>query len=81
MTTEQEAFHAEERARITGLSARDDLNDLLCKLLHFHEEKGRWEVQVIMTGESCRVRPASLCLLYTSPSPRDQRGSRMPSSA
>ena len=22
-----------------------------------------------------------LCLLYTSPSPRDQRGSRMPSSA
>ena len=25
--------------------------------------------------------PASSCLLYTSPSPRDQRGSRMPSSA
>ena len=24
---------------------------------------------------------ASACLLYTSPSPRDQRGSRMPSSA
>ena len=24
---------------------------------------------------------SSLCLLYTSPSPRDQRGSRMPSSA
>ena len=28
-----------------------------------------------------RVRAARLCLLYTSPSPRDQRGSRMPSSA
>ena len=26
-------------------------------------------------------RPADGCLLYTSPSPRDQRGSRMPSSA
>ena len=26
-------------------------------------------------------RPDSPCLLYTSPSPRDQRGSRMPSSA
>ena len=26
--------------------------------------------------ESCKI-----CLLYTSPSPRDQRGSRMPSSA
>ena len=25
--------------------------------------------------------PATTCLLYTSPSPRDQRGSRMPSSA
>ena len=25
--------------------------------------------------------PALACLLYTSPSPRDQRGSRMPSSA
>ena len=27
------------------------------------------------------VIPAGVCLLYTSPSPRDQRGSRMPSSA
>ena len=26
-------------------------------------------------------RPLTDCLLYTSPSPRDQRGSRMPSSA
>ena len=26
-------------------------------------------------------QPAWACLLYTSPSPRDQRGSRMPSSA
>ena len=27
------------------------------------------------------LEQAMLCLLYTSPSPRDQRGSRMPSSA
>ena len=27
------------------------------------------------------VDNGSICLLYTSPSPRDQRGSRMPSSA
>ena len=27
------------------------------------------------------VEQGALCLLYTSPSPRDQRGSRMPSSA
>ena len=27
------------------------------------------------------AKKANICLLYTSPSPRDQRGSRMPSSA
>ena len=27
------------------------------------------------------AREKMICLLYTSPSPRDQRGSRMPSSA
>eukprot|EP00829_Urostomides_striatus_P001251 TRINITY_DN1144_c0_g1_i2.p4 TRINITY_DN1144_c0_g1~~TRINITY_DN1144_c0_g1_i2.p4 ORF type:complete len:116 (+),score=84.74 TRINITY_DN1144_c0_g1_i2:48-350(+) len=31
-------------------------------------------------GEKKQKHP-QLCLLYTSPSPRDQRGSRMPSSA
>ena len=28
-----------------------------------------------------QFEPYNFCLLYTSPSPRDQRGSRMPSSA
>ena len=28
-----------------------------------------------------KLKEFSFCLLYTSPSPRDQRGSRMPSSA
>ena len=45
-----------------------------------------WEAEV---GENCDYRleisypgaPTRTCLLYTSPSPRDQRGSRMPSSA
>ena len=35
-------------------------------------------------GRSCRglsIRPVGSCLLYTSPSPRDMRRSRMPSSA
>ena len=32
--------------------------------------------QTVAPGE-----PIYICLLYTSPSPRDQRGSRMPSSA
>ena len=47
---------------------------------------------VLEVGESCQnfldynivdvpVTDIQICLLYTSPSPRDQRGSRMPSSA
>ena len=32
-------------------------------------------------AEKENQKKASNCLLYTSPSPRDQRGSRMPSSA
>ena len=30
---------------------------------------------------TCQCSPGYTCLLYTSPNPRDQRGSRMPSSA
>ena len=32
-------------------------------------------------GNAMKFTPGKDCLLYTSPSPRDQRGSRMPSSA
>ena len=38
-------------------------------------------------GQACEefgffaIKGHKICLLYTSPSPRDQRGSRMPSSA
>ena len=32
-------------------------------------------------GREVRTKAGKTCLLYTSPSPRDQRGSRMPSSA
>ena len=35
------------------------------------------EVDTVVVGAG----PGGYCLLYTSPSPRDQRGSRMPSSA
>ena len=34
-----------------------------------------------MVGRFAGGKTFTLCLLYTSPSPRDQRGSRMPSSA
>ena len=45
-------------------------------------------VGVVIFGDDRNVkegdvvkRTGNICLLYTSPSPRDQRGSRMPSSA
>ena len=40
-----------------------------------------WEAVAPMAAERNDHGVAVLCLLYTSPSPRDQRGSRMPSSA
>ena len=42
------------------------------ELFGWNDKSGtRWKICAIPLG----------CLLYTSPSPRDQRGSRMPSSA
>ena len=36
---------------------------------------------IVVNAEKVKVTGSKFCLLYTSPSPRDQRGSRMPSSA
>ena len=38
-------------------------------------------VEPVNTTFTRSQRDTTTCLLYTSPSPRDQRGSRMPSSA
>ena len=38
-------------------------------------------IMEIEIPENTDLNPDEICLLYTSPSPRDQRGSRMPSSA
>ena len=44
-----------------------------------------WQLEIDRNGRiyqvPTRYMPRKDCLLYTSPSPRDQRGSRMPSSA
>ena len=39
------------------------------------------EAKVIENAEGARTTPSMVCLLYTSPSPRDRTRSRMPSSA
>ena len=59
--------------KITHLIA-DSIGTEVCSIYLFRDEE---------TLELCAtegLNPES-CLLYTSPSPRDQRGSRMPSSA
>ena len=49
------------------------------------ELQKKWEGEVAKTAGLTALKPMTFmnlsCLLYTSPSPRDQRGSRMPSSA
>ena len=39
------------------------------------------EEKIVMKDDIRIFKPCTFCLLYTSPSPRDQRGARMPSSA
>ena len=62
-------------AMIIGLAFEDQLEALF--------SGGIWMVGVslVFTGLILWATPNINCLLYTSPSPRDQRGSRMPSSA
>ena len=50
----------------------------------FLETPKNMDTMYVWTGEKMLSKSSAwlwLCLLYTSPSPRDQRGSRMPSSA
>ena len=73
-------------------SDRDDMkivaiNDLsstenLAHLLKYDSVHGRFGRPIKHTENSLDIGHGPIdCLLYTSPSPRDQRGSRMPSSA
>ena len=78
----------EERERIEALGGWDKLMETLRERLKEQEKRhsggGKW----IGTGGTSpfgaygyNPEGVRICLLYTSPSPRDQRGSRMPSSA
>ena len=58
---------------INALSDESHPCQILADLMTYQEEKGSIQgKKIAWIGD---------CLLYTSPSPRDQRGSRMPSSA
>ena len=53
-----------------GMSATEQLEAVTCRVRQMVDDQYRIYIE--------QLEP---CLLYTSPSPRDQRGSRMPSSA
>ena len=50
-------------------------------LNHFSAEKAWWISNVLQPAGDIFIRLIKICLLYTSPSPRDGLLSRMPSSA
>ena len=56
-------------------------NDPVCRALIKGLRKPIVSTSANLSGEKAPVGFIDICLLYTSPSPRDQRGSRMPSSA
>ena len=51
------------------------------KGMHVWDDAGREYLDFTAAFAVAATGHANPCLLYTSPSPRDQRGSRMPSSA
>ena len=62
--------------------------DLVSKSMSYHDPGGQlakeqFTLKLLETRPNGADRSTKvyICLLYTSPSPRDQRGSRMPSSA
>ena len=60
-------------------AAKGDL--LVLVSAHVYALDDNWLEQLVEPFADDRVGLSYGCLLYTSPSPRDQRGSRMPSSA
>ena len=53
-----------------------------CKSVQELVDKGDYDGAIYLAAKKLHGKKnKKTCLLYTSPSPRDQRGSRMPSSA
>ena len=68
-----------------SLALTDELEDALAQVYFPSAQPGdKWKIvydQKYIDGKAAGSGHILACLLYTSPSPRDQRGSRMPSSA
>ena len=69
------AFLAFRLPKTVSAAAREEVSQVESRL---RESSAQLEAKV---STSLAAAHSEYCLLYTSPSPRDQRGSRMPSSA
>ena len=76
-------LHSMVRVRNLEASLEFYINALgLVETRRIENEKGRFTLVFLSANEDALNKDSpNACLLYTSPSPRDQRGSRMPSSA
>ena len=68
----------EELFQLIEKRKKADSDDSYVKYL---QEAGTSKINEKILEETLELLEASSCLLYTSPSPRDKRQSRMPSSA
>ena len=88
LTIEEGIFEVKATAGDTHLGGSDFDNRMVNHFTTGFKRKNRGKDPTGNARALCRLRTACerakrtlSCLLYTSPSPRDQRGSRMPSSA
>ena len=78
-----------QRPDTHGYSASKGIPRLRRAISHWYKDRYAVDINpdteaIVTIGSKeglAHLMLATLCLLYTSPSPRDQRGSRMPSSA
>ena len=72
---------------MADVNSEDAEKDTVSQMARDAEEYGVQVTKAILQcmpnpdGENCVTEEISICLLYTSPSPRDLSTSRMPSSA
>ena len=78
-------FHplGKSTAEFSTSELENKLTELRTKYLRATNPQVRNQINMFIAEytEELKMRWYKDCLLYTSPSPRDQRGSRMPSSA
>ena len=79
-TTTMNLLKLEKKHRAVIIPEKDNTIGMLRKIQHYVA----WQELDVETAKELldkKARKSGYCLLYTSPSPRDKRQSRMPSSA